>query len=273
MTTKTTTTKAAALVQPVAKSARARAAAKANGKPTGVSAVVADPNKFPARKRAPRKDARTFNGTVPAPTVDEVLAADKAAVVAKLADPVANVVDAANKMTDAEWESTDTDPNPDLTAKYLTILEEAVAQIPTVTIPVLTVEPEAFAAMDRVERLRVMKLEQQAVVAWKANGSEGDAPVRPVSNAAAMELLDNGGTVGAVEAKAPGKGHSRWAPDAEAELVARIRRLRDEGKGWPTIAKTFNEDGTATAKGGKWASSTVMGIGKRHGIPTTRPAA
>jgi hypothetical protein len=51
-------------------------------------------------------------------------------------------------------------------------------------------------------------------------------------------------------------------------VLSRIEVLRAEGKGWPTIAKVFNETGVPTAKGGRWASSTVLGIAKRNGMPT-----
>lgn len=273
-TTRKSTTKPADATNVVAvpKSARARAAAKTNGKPVGQSRRIADPDVV---KNLPLTTLAKAIDTAAANTKFAGLApSDQAAFDAGQADPVAKVVDAANQMTDSEWESTDIDPNPELTARYLTLLEAATSHnLPIVDATIKVVEPIAFAEVDRTERLRLMKAEQDAVRAWKIAGSFGDAPERPVSNAAAMELLDNGGTVGAPAVKATGKGHSRWAPDAEARLVQRISDLRDDGKGWPAIAKLFNEEGVATAKGGKWASSTVMGIGKRHGLPTTRPAA
>jgi len=151
-------------------------------------------------------------------------------------------------------------------------LEAALnGDVPTVSVTVEAMEPTAFAALGRLERIERMKAEHAATKAWIDAGSKGTAPASPVTTAFALAAIDGGKGIKANGAGG-GTGRSNFTPEALADVLVRIKALRAEGKGWPTIAKTFNETGVPTAKGGKWASSTVLGIAKRNGIPTRRDA-
>ena len=61
---------------------------------------------------------------------------------------------------------------------------------------------------------------------------------------------------------------SQFKPEVLADIVARIKVMRAERKGWATIAKAFNDEGVKAAKGGTWPPSQVRAVGMRADIPT-----
>lgn len=133
-----------------------------------------------------------------------------------------------------------------------------------VTITVVVVTDDAWEAATPADRHGFMTSEAAAAAAALEAGQP--APATPWLTTHYLR------SARALTVPARVTGPSRFSADAEAALVARLVAMREAGMGWPTIAKTLNEDGTPTAKGGRWASSTVIGVARRHGIPTTRPA-
>jgi hypothetical protein len=61
---------------------------------------------------------------------------------------------------------------------------------------------------------------------------------------------------------------SQFKPEVLADIIARIKAMRADRKGWAVIAKSFNDEGIAAAKGGTWTPSQVRAVGMREGIPT-----
>lgn len=137
------------------------------------------------------------------------------------------------------------------------------ALVPIETVCITAADADAFYDMSRADRVAAMMTENRAVRAWRDGGSDGSPPPSPVYARFLLEQHAHGG-------KAPrAKTTTRAGHPDEAAIVERITTMRGQGMGWPAIAKAFNAEGVATAKGGSWHSSTVMGIAKRHGLPTT----
>lgn len=168
----------------------------------------------------------------------------------------------------ATLDATEAKPAPKRARKLAAVPNPPAA--PTTTVAVEVMEPVAFQALDRLERIELMKAEAAATREWIAGGKAGTEPARPVNNAYALNVLAGGGSVKFAGRNGDGEPRSRsnFKPDALAEVLHRIAELREAGRGWPAIAKTFNDEGVPTAKGGQWHSSTVMGVAKRAGMPT-----
>jgi hypothetical protein len=51
-----------------------------------------------------------------------------------------------------------------------------------------------------------------------------------------------------------------YRPEQERKILARMRKLRAAGHGYPTIAAMLNEEGHPAPRGRRWYPSVVRGI-------------
>ena len=58
-----------------------------------------------------------------------------------------------------------------------------------------------------------------------------------------------------------------YRPEQELKILARMRKLRAAGHGYPTIAAMLNEEGHPAPRGRRWYPSVVRGILLRDGSP------
>lgn len=72
------------------------------------------------------------------------------------------------------------------------------------------------------------------------------------------------------KAAAPGWREGRkpyGAREGEAAILDRIRGLAGQGMTWEAIARTLNEDGHRTRKGGTWTRAAVFGVVRGERVP------